>query len=501
MPIIPSSRTRRALLLTLLIGALPATASAAPGGGAPVPALDWHDCDAGFECATAKVPRDSTRPLGPTIDLALIRFRAADQEHRIGTLFMNPGGPGGSGVGFVQTAPPFALSLLSNRFDVVGFDPRGVALSSPGVVCNPRPPMHTPLMRPGAVDVPLLLRDAQAEVDACVHGQGADLLPHLTTANAARDLDLLRAAVGDRKLTYYGLSYGGVLGETYAALFPKHVRAMVFDSPVDADTYMNRPLERVLAQIGGFEDGLQRFLTTCAAQQDVCRFGGAEPEAAYDALRAHPAPPLSQDILVGATESLLVNKETWPLLAMGLSRAEAGDGSLLRDLGVALDNTCSGVCDAYRLGETRYAHDLDEYLAFGTTAFTLFPRFAPGSFEQVAGSLWPFRPRGTFNGPFTYTAKKPIMVLASSHDPVAPIAGARRLVQQVGNARLLTVNGDGHGIRVRFNPCALPLFVRYIEEGKLPPEGATCPQDVPFELPSAGLRSAAPAALWGAGVG
>src|SRR5690242_16623173 len=101
MPIIPSARTRRALLLTLLLGALPATASAAP-----VPTLDWHDCDGGFECATAKVPRDYARPAGPTIDLALIRFRAADREHRIGTLFLNPGGPGGSGVGFVRTAPP-----------------------------------------------------------------------------------------------------------------------------------------------------------------------------------------------------------------------------------------------------------------------------------------------------------------------------------------------------------------------------------------------------------
>ena len=200
---------------------------------------------------------------------------------------------------------------------------------------------------------------------------------------------------------------------------------------------------------------------------------------------------------MGATENLLVNKESWPLLAMGLSQAEAGDGTLLRDLGEAFDNTCSGVCDAYRLGETRYSHDLDDYLAFGTTAFTLFPRFAPGAFEQVAGALWPVRPRGAYNGPFTYTGKKPIMVLASSHDPVAPIDGARRLVQQVGNARLLTVNGDGHGILVRFNQCALPLFIRYIEDGKLPPEGATCPQDVPFELPSDGLREGGAAPHWG----
>ena len=113
MPIIASARTRRALLLTLLLGALPGTASAAPGPGAPVPVLDWHDCDGGFQCATATVPRDHARPLGPTIDLALIRFRAVDQEHRIGTPLPQPGRTRRLGCGSVRTAPPFALGLLA----------------------------------------------------------------------------------------------------------------------------------------------------------------------------------------------------------------------------------------------------------------------------------------------------------------------------------------------------------------------------------------------------
>src|SRR4051794_26234539 len=191
-----------ALCFALLAFAVPAVASASP------PDLRWRDCDDGFQCATAKVPLDYAHPHGATVRLAVIRHPALDPEHRIGSLFLNPGGPGLSAVDFVRTAPPLAFQLLS-RFDWVGFDTRGVGGSRPAVDCAEIAPFTA--MTPDTFDLHTMLDRGRAIARRCLN-RDPRFLASLTTANAARDMDRLRAAVGDRKLNYLGISWGGLLG-------------------------------------------------------------------------------------------------------------------------------------------------------------------------------------------------------------------------------------------------------------------------------------------------
>lgn len=160
----------RVALLALALAAI--TVTAAPAGAAqhaPVAQLDWKDCDDGLQCATAQVPRDYSRPQGATIELALIRRPATDREHRIGSLFVTPGGPGGSGVEFVRTMPPGAQKVVGRLLHIVGFDPRGVGDSKPAVDCADAPPSNDPLrfMSPETLDVPALLLGARDRVHRC----------------------------------------------------------------------------------------------------------------------------------------------------------------------------------------------------------------------------------------------------------------------------------------------------------------------------------------------
>jgi pimeloyl-ACP methyl ester carboxylesterase len=495
--------SRRSLALcALLLAAIaaPSAGAAEPRTpeGVPVPSLDWRPCDGGFECATAEVPQDYAKPHGATVRLAVIRRRALDQEHRIGSIFLDPGGPSGSGVEFVESAPPPVFQILS-KFDVVGFDRRGVGRSEPSIQCE-EPPAFT-AMTPDTLDLHTLLSRGRALARLCLN-RDPRFLAGANTGNGARDLDLLRAAVGDDKLTYYGLSYGGQLGATYASLFPGRARALALDSPIDANVGLNDPLRAAGERLAGLESSLQRFFTACAAHQDACGFGADDPEEAYDELLARlDASPLDLgdgrrlrgDDLRDATVGPLASKRSWPLLAAILRAAAAEDAPTLREL--VPDTPFNGVVRTYRSVEGRYPrHALAPYLAEAERAFSASPHYAAGSYEEVAQLFWPIRPRGAYYGPFRHApGATPALVIAGTHDPLAPYAWGKRVVRDLGNARLLTYRGDGHGVIVAFDPCALAAFLPYVEEGKLPPPGASCKQNIPFG--AAALRSRRPE--WG----
>jgi pimeloyl-ACP methyl ester carboxylesterase len=497
-------RLRRTLSLALCVAAVGA-AGAAPAQattpeGMPVPQLDWRDCEDGFQCATAEVPLDYARPRGTKVSLAVIRRPAVDQAHRIGSLFLNPGGPGASAVDFVREAPPVAFQLVS-KFDVVAFDPRGVGASRPAVDCDEEVDPPAP-MTPDTFDRAVLLSRARTLAGLCLNRDRA-FLATLTTANAARDLDLMRAAVGDRKLSYLGFSWGGMLGETYASLFPGRARALVLDSPIDGDVWLNRPFEAAREQVVGFEASLDRFLAACAAAGEACGFGGKQPEDALDELidRLDRSP-----LDVGDGRSIdglelraivfesLYAKHLWGPLAAALVAAEKGDGDALRELGDVVMgpgyDLLYDVFNSYVSVERRYPRRLAHYLESAEHDFTISPHFAFGSYEAASELFWPVKPRGAFYGPYRHPDRAtPALVIHSTHDPATPYQWGKRVVRQLGNARLLTYRGDGHGVITGLDGCVAAALVAYLEDGTVPQPGASCKQDLdPFAARAAATR-------------
>src|SRR2546423_6904283 len=274
----PSRRVPRALLAVGLVAV--SAAAAAPARAAVTP-VAWHGCNdaIGLECALYSVPRDYSQSSGPSLQLSLVRMPAADSAHRIGSLFVNFGGPGASGVDGVKLLGDL-FAALNQRFDIVGFDPRGTGESSAAVDCHVNQETQGVYAQPFATPENLggggsLVARDNAYVQRCIALNGA-ILPYLSTANVARDLDVLRQAVGDDKLNYLGFSYGTFLGATYASMFPRNYRALVLDGALDADQYINHPLEATRAQTAGFERAIGRFLQACATHQSTCAFG-ADP--------------------------------------------------------------------------------------------------------------------------------------------------------------------------------------------------------------------------------
>ncbi|HWI75285.1 MAG TPA: alpha/beta fold hydrolase, partial [Baekduia sp.] len=448
-------------IVSLAAGA--AVAPAAHAQGPPVPQLHWQDCDDGFQCATATVPLDYSRPGKATYHVALIRKVATGPGARIGSLFTNPGGPGASGVDFVRATADSLYANLNQRYDIVGFDPRGTGASDAALDCKANQetegiysiPYATPETDPQA----LLAKDRKY-VRQCVQLNRA-ILPYVTTGNVVRDLDLLRQAVGDNKLNYLGFSYGTFLGATYASLFPGRLGHVVLDGPVDADSYINHPTGDLQAQTGGFERELDRFFQACAVDQDACLgFGGSDPHAAFDQLveqaNAHPIPadaftpdprPVTGDDILNATVYNLYAKQYWKYIAQDLAAAAAGDGSWIRyDSDSSLGNNYDGTFDPgtdryFLIGaiEQRYKPNFDKYFRLGKASYDTFDHFWFNSgYVELNYGLFPIAPNGRYGGPFTIPASASTpLVVATTYDPATPYRGAKALVKDLRNARLL----------------------------------------------------------------
>jgi pimeloyl-ACP methyl ester carboxylesterase len=463
------------------------------------------------ECAAADLPLDYDRPRGHEVHIAVARVPAADQDNRIGSLFFNFGGPGGAAVDYLQEVGATGYwSALNERFDIVAFDPRGVGQSTPGVDCKVNQEQQgiysQPFTTPFNLDVRALLRKDKSYIRSCLRNNGR-ILSHLSTANVARDMDRLRGLLGERKLNYFGYSYGTFLGATYASLFPNRYRSMVLDGPVDASNYINKPWRDLAEQSAGFERGLRRFFQACARDQVACSgFGGDDPWAAWDELvesaDANPIPadgfaldprPVDGDDLRWAATGEVYLKELWGELGLALSLAQAGDGSLIREL-VDLDyernddGTYGSGYDLYfTIGATeqRYPRDVDFYLDRGEDAWGLFDDvFFNNGYIELNYGLWPERDRDAYAGPFKVAGSRPTpLVIANTYDPATPYRGALRLVRQLGNARLITMRGDGHTAYPGESSCIDTAAEAYVNELTLPAKGTVCKQEVQFEPP------------------
>ena len=453
----------------------------------------WKGCDDGFECATVQVPLDYAKPTGDKVGISVIRLPAEDKSDRIGSLLTNPGGPGGSGVDFVRQAARTFGQDLRRRFDIVGFDPRGVAASDP-VSCNTGPQLDTFF----ATDTS---PDDKQETDAlgtagkefaqrCKTKAGTEL-PYVGTVNAARDMDVLRAALGDEKLTYYGASYGTYLGAFYAEQFPKNIRAFVLDGAVDPELSST---ELLVEQAKGFETALRAFADDCVTTGG-CPFGTSSDEVIAKIssfLSATDKKPLTNSrdsrkvteslAVMGIARSLYV-KEYWPVLRQALTQAmQKSDGTVLLALADEMverkpDGTYSNQTDAnlaVNCVDKPNPPDLAAYAKYVDEAEKTSPRFGP--FVVWGGLPCVYWPTQTKQAPQPVTAKgaPPILVIGTIRDPATPYKWAQSLADQLSSGVLLTFNGDGHTAYLQGNACITKATDNYLITTDPPKTGTTC---------------------------
>ncbi|WP_406731270.1 alpha/beta hydrolase [Streptomyces sp. NBC_01794] len=483
-----------------------ASESASSGGGggaAPTAALKpyyaqqlkWRPCGVpGFECATMKAPLDYAKPDGDSVKLAVARKKATGPGKRLGSLLVNPGGPGGSGVSYLQGyagigyPPP-----VRARYDMVSFDPRGVARSEP-VECLSGKEMdaytqvdQTP---DDAAETTRLATSLKGFAAGCEKRSGT-ILSHLSTVEAARDMDILRAALGDEKLSYVGASYGTFLGATYAELFPDRVGRLVLDGAMDpslASRQMNRD------QTAGFETAFQSFAADCIKEKD-CPLGTESVADASNRLKAFfaeldakPVPTgesreLGESLATTAVIAAMYDEAAWPQLRQALTRAMDGDGAPLLSL-----------ADSYyeRAGDGSYANlmyanaavnclDLPPAFTAPKAVQSALPEFEKASpvfgknfaWASLNCAYWPTPATGA---PHRIEAKgaAPIVVVGTTRDPATPYRWAQGLAGQLSSGRLLTYDGDGHTAYGRGSDCIDTAINTYLLDGTAPPDNKRC---------------------------
>jgi pimeloyl-ACP methyl ester carboxylesterase len=543
----PRHRLRR-VVLAALVAVLAATlftvpsATASPPsasgtGSAAVPRLDWGSCAAegegleAFQCATAVVPLDYDRPKGRQITVALARLPAADPSRKIGSLFLNPGGPGASGVDFLFGAGPFLYSdEVRARFDLVGFDPRGIIRSTP-LRCfdsleEAEAAFFTPFQFPVTrAEERLWIQTDRAVARACAE-RGGPILDHMSTANVARDMDLLRRAVGDAKLTYAGYSYGTYLGSTYANLFPSKVRALVVDGVLDpvawstgrGDQARTLPFSTRLRSAKGAYETLQEFLRLCDAGGPNCAFSKGNPQRRFDRLAKRllrePVefvdPASGETILVtyaeliGATLGVLYDPAGWAEWAVVLQQldeltsprtAAAGLKALRARLAAAFQqeeypNFVEGF-PGVACSETHNPSNVGAWSRAGRAQDRQFPYFGrPWTWVSSTCEPWPGWDDDHFDGPWNHTTANPVLVVGNLFDPATPYHGAVTVDRLLPNSRLLTLAGWGH-TSLFASACIDANVSAYLLTSRVPPRGTVCQPDVvPFAQPAAATQAA-----------
>lgn len=502
----------------------------AQADAAPTPRLDWAPCQektlSKLQCATATVPVDYAHPDGATLGLALVRQPATDQSHRIGTLFTAAGGPGASGIEWAGSAEMFP-GEIARRFDVVTFDQRGVGRSAP-VRCFADPEAEQRFW--AGTWIPPVTAEQEAaqarfsrDLSAGCAANSAALLPHLTTVDAARDLDLLRRAVGDKRLTYEGGSYASYLGEVYGAVFGDRVRALSLSSMIDPDAYTSDTRAEVAAAATGTDEVLDEFFRLCAqAGQPRCAFAGASKPAAdpigqirsdqkasggedlrardlalLDRLRQAPivvgegdrARTVAFDDVVSPHTLMLYDpKDGWPALAQLLAELERGATGNPDVVRAVLDANAvpPGFLDSFiaiSCADNTFPREPEQWPALAKelgaegsvfSGFWLYLRQSCASWPSPQGG-YPQR----YAGPWILRSDVPALLFNNRFDPVTPLTAARKAQQALVNARLVVIEGGyGHDTTV---DCTRRLQERYLIDQQLPAPGATCKADrAPF---------------------
>jgi pimeloyl-ACP methyl ester carboxylesterase len=470
--------------------------------------LEWGDCDDPavtedeLECAMLTVPLDYARPDGDTIDLALVRVPAI--RSRDGAIFTNPGGPGSSGFDFVAYSGTVLRDEMGlDEFDIIGFDPRGVDRSG-GLRCLTDAELDASMYLDYTPDSPEeedLLDAAPADFATECIDEYDDTLVHYSTANTARDIDAIRAALGDDQISYLGISYGTYLGGVYATLFPDRVRAMVLDAAFDpiGDTVE----EAYSTQLVGFENAFDNWAAWCQDTPAECSFStddvGAAWDELFDQLDAEPVEAddgrwANEAVMDTATTAALYSEYDWPLLGTALDQVRTGDPAALFRL-----------ADGYvgRADDGTYSTEQQSFSIISCASGFTSP--TPDDAEALAEDLREKAPR--FGGEITaddlsgddgcstltpdaeaveivYTGDAPVVVVGGENDPATPIRWAKEMTASMGgNARLVTYTGEGHGF-VLISRCVTEIEATVLVSLELPAEGTSCDPDPEIERPT-----------------
>jgi pimeloyl-ACP methyl ester carboxylesterase len=507
---------------------------ALPPGGVPgvaVPVLRWADAGNGYQQATAAVPRDYADPRGRTIRLHLVRLPAADPARRIGSVFVNFGGPGAPAAETLlalgkQLFPPQVLA----RYDLVGVDPRGTGDSSPVRCLATRAQQDQFPYATGRSFPSTPTEEARAMVQvhtyaAACRARKGDLLDHVGTLQVARDVDVLREAVGDHEINFVGWSYGTFLGQVIANTFPSRTGRLVLDAVVDPD-WATGPAGSISwirehADEGSWQT-LRRFFTLCAqAGPQRCAFAaGGNPRTKYAQLAARlRAAPLTVAVpgqparrfgyadLVTVTVSRfgLYTPALWPLLADLLQAAYTGDTATLADIYAAIEastppgyDTESDAQTAIACGDTENPTDPRRYGQVARARDATLAAYAGSRWAYGALTCAPWRARATerYTGPWTARTPHPVLLVNTRYDPATPYRNAVRVHALLPNSALLTVDGVGHG-GLLSSACAMDAAARYLLTGAVPPPHTMCGQEATPFPPSPGSRAAAAAIVPG----
>lgn len=449
----------------------------------------WEKCGDSFDCGWLTVPLDYEDPEGRTIQLRLLRLKASGSD-RIGSLVVNPGGPGAPGTSYAAAGQAVFRQPILEHFDIVGFDPRGTGASAP-VDCLSDDQLDDYLAGNPAPRTKAEVAQVQAAnarfAEGCLAKSGR-IAEHVSTVEAAKDMDVLRAALGESKLDYFGASYGTQLGATYAELFPARVGHFVLDGGIDleADT-----VERSLVQARGFETALRAYVADCL-ERPSCPLKGSVDDGMktiadlVEQVSRKPLPTGTDRKLTAGRAFYgivmpLYNRDYWNLLTVGLTRALEGDGSgllMTADLYASRgpqgyeDNSTEAIAVINCLDDPRsvpadevpdYFDEFDEasptfgrVFAWGLTGCAAFKR-EPGDKLEIDGS-----------------GAAPILVTGTTRDPATPLSWAEALADQLDSGVLIRRDGDGHTAYNAGNACVDKAIEDYLLDGTVPEDGLSC---------------------------
>ena len=447
--------------------------------------LNWAPCNNGFECASFQVPVDYSHLDSNTFTLQVVMHPANDSSKRIGSLIVNPGGPGGSATDYVLSADSIVSTSIENQYDLVGFDPRGVNLSQP-LRCLTDSQEDYFLGGDGSVqnaaDLASAIAASKLMASSCAKAAG-NKLGHYSTVDTARDMEILRILLKDPKLNYLGKSYGTYLGTLYAALFPSTTGRMVLDGAVDPLVSVQ---DQNLTQAKGFDTALQAFL---AAHK---QFSTSQIQSLLQTARTKPligqgGRSLSESLAVTAIVAALYDSSSgWSLLSRALTRAiKNGDPSLMfelsdsyneRDQNGHYQSNLTDISEVISCLDFKDSRTLAQMQAYAKTFATQAPVFGPYlAYSGLPCLYWQAKP--TLSPNLNRVASNPLLIIGTTRDPATPYKWAVGLHKELYNSILITLNGDGHTGANRGSSCVDNAMNNYLLTGKPPTHDLICDTD------------------------